>query len=192
VAYPGPERVYRIHLPSGRANAGVVVLSGPVVPHVTLAGSEDRLAGYTGLPLDLNPYRKSYGTRRRVAAVVLPARGTYDVVLDSPGRSAGRFTFRYWVDDVVPPRLRVQAGRGSIVVSATDAGSGVDSASITATVDGKPAAVRYAGGRITIRAAKGRHRLLLTAADYQETKNTEDVAKILPNTATQRATVRVR
>jgi hypothetical protein len=33
---------------------------------------------------------------------------------------------------------------------------------------------------------------VLSAADYQETKNTEDVAKILPNTAALRATVVVR
>jgi subtilisin family serine protease len=191
VAYPGAERAYRIRVPVGAANAGVAVLSGKVFPHITLEGSEDRLAGYTALPLDLNPYRRSYGSRRRVAAVVLPAGGTYDVVFDSTRTGGGPFTFRYWVSDVTPPRLRIRSSRGSIVVAATDAGSGIDPASIAATLDGKQVGALFRAGEIRIKAAKGRHRIVLSVADYQETKNTEDVAKILPNTATLRATVRV-
>jgi subtilisin family serine protease len=191
-SYPGPERVYRIHVPAGAANAGVAVLSGNVYPHITLDGSEDRLAGYTAMPLDLNPYRKSYGLRRRVAAVVLPAGGTYDVVFDSTNAGGRPFTFRYWVNDVAPPRLKVRSARGSIVVAATDAGSGVDPNSIAATLDGKSVATRFGSGTIRIAAAKGRHRLVLTVSDYQETKNMEDVAKILPNTTTLRATLTVR
>ena len=191
VSYPGPERVYRFRLPAGVANAGVVVQSGRVVPHITFDGSEDRLAGYTGLPLDLNPYRSSYGVHRRIAGVVLPARGLYDAVFDAVG-PAGPFTFRYWVNDVTPPRLRIRSTRGGVVVRATDAGSGVDPSSISATIDGKRAPVRYADGTIRVRAAEGRHRLVLTVADHQETKNMEDVRRILPNTATLRATLRVR
>ena len=191
-AYPGPERVYRIRVPAGAANAGVAVLSGNVYPHVTLAGAEDRLAGYTALPLDLNPYRRSYGTKRRVAAVVLPAGGTYDIVFDSTNAGGRPFTFRYWVNDVTPPKLKIRSTRGSILVAATDAGSGIDSTSIVATLDGKRVATRFGSGAIRIAAAKGRHSLVVSVADFQETKNTEDVVKILPNTATLRATVRVR
>jgi subtilisin family serine protease len=191
-SYPGPERVYRVHVAAGAANAGVAVLSGNVVPHITLDGSEDRLAGYTALPLDFNPYRKSYGLRRRVAGVTLPAGGTYDVVFDSTTLGGRPFTFRYWVNDVTPPRLKLSSTRGSIVVAATDAGSGIDSTSILAMLDGKRVATRFGAGAIRIRAAKGRHNLVLTVGDYQETKNTEDVAKILPNTATFRAVVRIR
>ena len=189
--YPGPERVYRVHVSGTAANAGAVVTSGNAFPHVTFDGSEDRLAGYTGLPVDLNPYRKSYGTPRKVAAVVLPAAGTYDLVFDTVA-TGGPFTFRYWVNDVTPPRLRVHSLRGAIVIAATDAGSGVDPASIVATLDGRTVAAPYADGKVTIRAAKGRHALVLRVADYQETKNMEDVPPILPNTATLRATVTVR
>ncbi|HZU20457.1 MAG TPA: S8 family serine peptidase [Gaiellaceae bacterium] len=189
--YPGGERVFRFRLPAHVANAGVVVLSGAVVPHVTFDGSEDRLAGYAGLPEDLNPYRRSYGDRRRVAGVVLPRAGAYDAVFDAVGRP-GPFTFRYWVNDVSPPRLQLLTVRGAIAVSAVDAGSGVDPASIAASLDGKPVAARYAGGIIRIRAAPGAHRLVLSVADYQETKNMEDVPRILPNTARLRTTVRVR
>ncbi|HET7130536.1 MAG TPA: S8 family serine peptidase [Gaiellaceae bacterium] len=191
IAYPGRERAYRIRVPAGAVNAGVAVVSGKVYPHITFEGSEDRLAGYTAMPLDVNPYRRSYGLRRRVAAVVLPAGGTYDVVFDSTRSGGGPFTFRYWVSDASPPRLRVRSTRGSIVVAATDARSGVDPNSIVATVDGKRAVANFSSGTVRIPATTGRHRLVLSVADYQETKNMEDVAKILPNTATLRATVRV-
>jgi len=50
----------------------------------------------------------------------------------------------------------------------------------------------WRNGLITINAARGRHLLVLRASDYQETKNMEDVAKILPNTATLRISVTVR
>ncbi len=190
-SYPGPERVYRFRLPASAANAGVVVLSGAVVPHVTFAGTEDHLAGYAGLPLDLNPYRKSYAASRKIAGVVLPARGVYDAVFDAVGKP-GPFTFRFWVNDVKPPTLRLASTRGAIVVDASDAGSGVDPASIAATVDGKSVHAAYAGGAISIPATKGRHRVVLTVADYQETKNMEDVPPILPNTATLRLAVVVR
>jgi subtilisin family serine protease len=191
--YRGPERAYRVHISGRPANFGVVVLSGRTKPHVTFDGAEDHLAGYTGLPLDLNPYRKSYGESVAVAAAVLPAAGTYDLVFDTVGAAAaGPFTFRYWVNDVRPPTLKVVSTRRSIEISATDAGSGVDPSSITATLDGRAAKATYARGRIRIATARGSHRLVVTAADYQETKNMEDVAPILPNTATLRATVRVR
>jgi hypothetical protein len=188
--YPGPERAYRIRLSSAVANAGVVVLSGNVYPHVTFDGEEDHLAGYTALPVDINPYRDGYGSRRRIAGVVLPGAGSYDVVFDTLARG-GPFTFRYWVNDVKPPVLRLRSTRGGITVSATDAGSGVDPASIEATLDGKHVAAGFAAGRIHMAATRGQHTVVLSVADYQETKNMEDVPPILPNTATLRVTVRV-
>jgi hypothetical protein len=124
---------------------------------------------------------------------VLPAPGLYDIVFDTrSAATAGRFTFRWWVNDVTPPRLRLVSTRKAIVVSATDAGSGVDPSSIVVRVDGQAASTTYVDGRLTITAAKGRHHLVLRVADYQETKNMEDVAPILPNTATLRTTVTVR
>jgi subtilisin family serine protease len=192
-SYPGPERVYRVHV-GAVANFGVAVLSGTAVPHITFPDDEHHLVGYTGLPLDLNPYRGSYGDSRRIAGAILPAAGTYDIVFDSRSASAaGPFRFRYWTNDVTPPQLRVVSARNRrIVVSATDAGAGVDPASISAAVDGRAARATFASGRITITAAPGRHRLQLTVADYQETKNMEDVPRIRPNTRTLTATVTVR
>ncbi len=191
--YAGPERAYRLSITGHPANFGVVVTSGHVTPHVTFDGSEDHLAGYTGLPLDLNPYRKTYGAGVPVAGVVLPASGLYDVVFDTrTAADSGAFTFRYWVNDVTPPALRLVSSRGGILVSATDTGSGVDPSSIAATLDGKAVKASYVSGKIRIAAGKGRHRLVLSVADFQETKNMEDVVRILPNTRTLTATVRVR
>jgi hypothetical protein len=191
--YNGPERTYRVQVSGAPANIGAVVLSGRVVPHVVLADTEDHLAGYAGLPIDLNPYRDSYGRTVRVAGAVLPAVGTYSFVFDTRSAAgAGPFAFRWWVNDVTPPRLKVVSVRGAIKVSATDAGSGVDPSSVVARLDGKSVTASFDGAAFHISAARGRHSLVLTVSDYQETKNMEDVARILPNTATLRATVRVR
>jgi hypothetical protein len=191
--YPGPERAYRVHISGRPANFGVAVTSGGAVPHVVVGADEDHLVGYTGLPLDLNPYRTQYGSARRIAGAVLPTPGTYEIVFDSlSAADAGPFTFRYWVNDTTPPTLRLRSAKGGIAVTATDAGAGVDPDSIVATLDGKKATARFAGGVIRIAASRGRHVLRLSVADYQETKNMEDVARILPNTRTATFAVRVR
>ncbi|HZO97088.1 MAG TPA: S8 family serine peptidase [Gaiellaceae bacterium] len=189
--YPGPEVVFRVTISRTVSNFGVAVVSGRAAPHVVFAGDENHLAGYPGVPQALNPYFKSFGEARPVAGAVLPARGAYDVVFDTrSAAAAGRFEFRFWVDDTRPPKLAlVSAARGTIVVSATDRGSGVDPQSISATVDGHAAQARFSGGRVTIRAAPGRHDVAVTASDYQELKNMEDVARIKPNTATLKRTV---
>jgi subtilisin family serine protease len=189
--YPGPERAYRVVISGRPANFGVVVLSGHATPHVTFDGSEDRLAGYVGLPLDLNPYRKTYGASVPIAGVDVPAAGLYDIVFDTRSASlAGPFTFRYWANDVTPPKLHVAARRRAIVVSATDAGSGVDPSTLVVTVDGHN--VPAHGTTFAIKATKGKHKVVVTASDYQESKNMENVPPILPNTATLRVTVAVR
>jgi subtilisin family serine protease len=195
--YPGPERVYRLSLKTQPANFGVVVLKGRVTPHVTFAGDEDHLVGYTGLPVDLNPYRKSFGNSRPIAGDVRPGPGAYDIVFDTTSASAaGPFTFRFWVNDTTPPRLRVLKTTGDdVAVAATDAGSGVDPTSISATIDGKPVAATWKAGVIHIKVSAGRHALVLSVADYQETKNMEDVTpvgrgtSVTPNTATLQTTV---
>jgi hypothetical protein len=192
-SYAGPERVYRVRV-GAVANFGIAVLSGTAVPHVVFPNDENRLAGYTALPLDINPYRNSFGSSRRIAGAVLPAPGTYDIVFDTRSAAgAGPFRFRFWSNDVTPPQLRiVSANAGRVRVAATDAGAGVDPASITASLDGRNVRPQLRGAVITIAAPTGRHRLVIRVADYQETKNMEDVQKILPNTRTLSAVVTVR
>jgi subtilisin family serine protease len=191
--WAGPERAYRVRITGRPANFGAVTLSGAALPHVVIGGNADHLAGYAGLPTDLNPYRNAYGSSVPVAGAVLPAPGVYDIVFDThTAAAAGRFSFRWWINDVTPPRVRLVKAKSGIVVAASDAGSGVDPSSAFARVDGKRASVRYTGGAFHIAAAKGAHTLVFTVADYQETKNMEDVARILPNTATFSARVTAR
>jgi subtilisin family serine protease len=193
-SYPGPEVVYRVHISHAVANFGVAVLSGGAIPHVVFAGDENHLVGYPGLPINLNPYFQSFGESRPVAGAVLPSPGNYEIVFDTRSEvRAGPFKFRYWVNDTTPPELRVlRSAPGTIAVSITDAGSGVDAQSIRVTIDEKAAPVHIKNGKLVLQASAGSHRLVVTASDHQELKNMEDVAKIKPNTATLRRTVVVR
>jgi hypothetical protein len=192
--YPGPEVVYRVKLTQRVANFGVVTLSGHAVPHVVYAGDENHLTGYAGLPLNLNPYFDSFGDLRPIAGAILPVPGTYDIVFDTRGRSqAGPFQFRYWVNDTKPPVLRLAASDpGTVAVSITDPGSGVDPRSLHATVDDHDVHVSFSDGKAVVKATPGKHTVMFQASDYQETKNMEDVVKITPNTAKITRTVVVR
>jgi subtilisin family serine protease len=194
----GPEAVLRFHLTRAVANFGVAITSRDpgvgVEPRILLGADQSRLAGYTALPVDLNPYRSQYGNRRLVAGVVLPAPDDYYVVFDSPSDARpGRFSFRFWVGDVTPPRIKLLGKRGaSAVFSVTDRGAGVDPGAFAARVDGRNRPVRYSGGRAFVSLAglaRQTHVITLTASDYQETKNMEDIGPILPNTRTVRARV---
>jgi subtilisin family serine protease len=193
VSYPGPEVVYQVTLKHPVANFGVAVLTGHAVPHVTYAGDENHLVGYTGLPVNLNPYFDTFGDRRAIAGMVRPAPGVYDVVFDTRSRAAaGPFTFRYWSNDTTPPALHlVSTSARTIVVSATDAGAGVDPSSIFVSLDGDSVSAPFADGQIVIPATPGKHVLVVRVSDYQETKNMEDVAPVAPNTSTLTKTVTV-
>ncbi|MFL5919260.1 MAG: S8 family serine peptidase [Gaiellaceae bacterium] len=192
----GREVVYRVHV-TRPANFGVAITSRArgvrVEPRVVRAGDENRLAGLTALPLDQNPYRSSVGRHRLVAGVVRPAPGIYDIVFDTPrGARAGPFAFRYWINDTMPPSIRLRGVRGRFLeVAVLDRGSGVDPTALHARIDNRDVAVSYASQRARVSLAgvgAGRHTLTLTASDMQETKNMESVPLVLPNTRTMTAT----
>ena len=89
---PGPEQVFRVRIGSRVANFGVRVVGqgkGVVVtPRIVAAGDENRLANVPALPLDVYPYRDSYGALLApVSAALVPARGLYDVVFDTRSRT---------------------------------------------------------------------------------------------------------
>ena len=198
----GPEQVFSFRLDRRVANVGVRVVSQgrgvSVQPRLVSGRDENRLVGYTALPFDLNPYRaKRYGSFVPVSGAILPERGTYSVVFDSRTRAgAGPFTFRLWINDTTPPRIRFLRYRAGVVsISITDAGAGVDPSTLAAQVDGRTLGGVFRGGVLRLRTGslrRGTHRLIVEAADFQETKNMEDVLRILPNTRVQRATFRVR
>ena len=200
----GPERVFRFRIAKRVANAGVVITqhgSGVrVEPRVVAALDENRLTGYAGLPVNRNPYMDTFHEPVLAAGVLSPLSGEYAVVFDSAARAgAGPFTFRYWVNDVKPPVLRlrtpgVDAGE-PVLVSVTDAGAGVYPESIRIVLDDSSRSGTLRGGLLSISTdglSAGTHRLRLRVSDYQESKNTENVARILPNTRTVTFTFRVR
>jgi hypothetical protein len=126
---------------------------------------------------------------------VLPAPGAYDFVFDTPpGGKAGKFTFRVWVNDTTPPSIRtLHAPPRTIRLAVSDKGAGVDPASLAPKVDGALRRFTFSRGVLTVRnVGAGRHRVSLTASDYQEAKNMENVGPILPNTRTFSANVTVR
>jgi subtilisin family serine protease len=200
----GPEQVFRFVLRRPAQNFGVVVLSRArgvrVQARVVRAGDENRLTGYAALPLNLNPYLSTLDRLTSAVGAVRPDAGAYDIVFDTPSRAAaGKFTFRFWVGDTTPPRVRlltpaVPAG-GVLRLRVTDAGSGIDPGSLHASLDGGGVRVRYRRGVATVSTGAlgtGRHRLAFRASDFQETKNMENTGPILPNTRTLSARFVVR
>ena len=201
---PGPERVFRVTLARPAANFGVVVTSRApgvrVEPRIVHAGDERRLTGYAALPFNLNPYLRTFGELVLASGTILPAAGSYDVVFDSPSAArAGAFAFRYWLNDVTPPRasLRTRTVRSGnpLVIGASDGGSGVDPASVVVRIDGDEHEGRFARGEVRVGTrglAKGRHALRFQISDYQESRNMENVGRILPNTRILETTFVVR
>ena len=200
----GPEVVYRVRIRRPVANFGVAVVSqassARVAPRVVFAGNENRLVGQPGLPIDLNPYLPQLQAPDPVAGAILPSPGLYDVVFDTPSRArAGRFRFRFWIADTTPPSARLLARRPGrpVVVAVSDRQSGIDPSLLDVRVDGKrrPFGYEPAHGHVVVGVESlgaGRHRLVVSVSDYQEAKNMEDVARILPNTRVLRTTFVVR
>jgi subtilisin family serine protease len=205
-ALRGPEQVFRVTLRRPVANFGVAILSEAsgvnVEPRVVYAGDENRLTGYTALPLNLNPYTSTFLRPAPTAAALRPGRGSYDIVFDSLSRAAaGRYTFRFWINDTTPPRIAVpnptvESGQ-PLRLTLTDAGSGVDRNSLVITLDGRSTIPDFdpATGIASVDTGDlqtGNHTLFVQVSDHQESKNTENVLPILPNTRQLTRTVTLR
>ncbi len=201
----GPERVFRLRISRRVANFGVVVTrrgaGSRVEPRVVSGLDEDRLTGYAGLPVNHNPYTDRFDGGLLAAGALSPAPGDYAVVFDSATRAgAGWFVFRYWVNDVTPPTLRVRTharpGRGA---SARRRDRRRVRASIPSRSRRRSTEASSGRGSTTAScrsrlggSAPGPHRLRVRVSDYQEAKNTENVGPILPNTRWLTRTVDVR
>jgi subtilisin family serine protease len=199
----GPEQVFRFTLHRRVANFGVAVIQRAagvrVSPRLVARDDENHVVGYTGIPASLNPYQ-GFDRAEPVVGAVLPEPGTYDFVFDTPtGARPGAYTFRFWVNDTTPPSIRLPhhnhvLGR-PIRLVVRDYGSGVDPRSFHARIGGRSVRWGYANGVLWLRTKglrPGKKGLTVTASDYQETKNMEDVGPVLPNTRVLHATVKLR
>jgi subtilisin family serine protease len=199
----GPEQVFRFRLRRRVANFGIAIVGRAagvhVSPRLVARDDENRVVGYTGIPVNLNPYQQ-IGRAEPVVGAVLPDPGIYDFVFDTPtGKKPGAFRFRFWVDDTTPPSIRLldrtAVAGGIIRFAVRDTGSGVDPSSLAAKVGSARVPFAYSHGVLSIRTGSlgtGRVRVTVTASDYQETKNMEDVGPALPNTRVLTATVTLR
>ncbi len=188
----GPEQVFRFALRKDVQNFGVVVLSRAkdvqVSPRIVRGKNESRLAGLTALPVNVNPYVERFGAPEPAAGVLRPTSGSYAIVFDSTSSGkAGRFRFRLWINDNTPPKMRVLSRRADkLVLRITDSGAGVDPRSIVATIGSRPIAVDFepSTGKATISTPllDGKDTLVISASDYQESKNNENATALLPNT----------
>ena len=201
----GPERVFRFRIAKRVVNAGVVITQrgagARVEPRIVAGARREPAHGIrraAGQPESVHGRVPRVRARGRRA---LAAPGEYAAVFDSATRAgAGAFTFRYWVNDVTPPVLRLRTpsvSRGKpALVSATDAGAGVyPRVDPRSPSTARPRRGTLRGGLLSIPTgglSPGTHRLRVRVSDYQESKNTENVARILPNTRTATFTFRVR
>jgi subtilisin family serine protease len=199
----GPEQVFRFTLRRRVANFGAVVVGRGqgvrVSPRLVADDDENRVVGYTGMPVSLNPYQ-GFDRAEPVVGAVLPDPGAYEFVFDTPtGAKPGSFAFRFWVNDTSPPTIRVltrkvRVGR-LIRLAVRDSGSGVDPRSLQAEIGGKSLRLSYSHGVLSLQTnglRGGRRHLTVKASDYQETKNMEDVGPVLPNTRVLHTTVTLR
>jgi minor extracellular serine protease Vpr len=201
--YPGHEQVLSFRVKRGARNAGVRVIDGAVDPQMLLAPNENRLAGETALDLVENPYLERYGDRVPVSALLLPTAGRYYVSVETrPGSPPGRYRLRTWVDDATPPSIKLVSkvlfGSSPVLqLVIRDNQSGFDPDSLSVTVDGNAVGhVQVSGSSVSVELGKlsrGRHRVRISAADYQELKNSENAdERPLPNTRVVAAHVAVR
>ena len=129
--WSGGETVYRFDLARRAANLGATIESkAGVRPLLLTALDENRLAGESGLPLDVGPVLT--GDPIPATGLVDAQPGSYFVVVDSAtAGTAGAYRLRLWLDDQRPPkagRLRVRRTRegARLELPLTDSGSGVD------------------------------------------------------------------
>jgi minor extracellular serine protease Vpr len=205
----GTETTYVTSIDQPVANLGVAIESatpGSLVDPWFLGSPNERdVQGYAGTPVNVNELMVDFGVDLGAAGSSFPKVQRFYVTVDSASDPfshralPGEYVLRSWVNDVRPPRIRlltsrVAKGRPTIVARVTDAGAGVDPLSLVISYRGVlvGAALHDPASGIAIfplprQAAKfpgGRTRAVISASDFQESKNVNGVGdNILPNTA---------
>jgi hypothetical protein len=187
VRWRGGEALYRFHLDRRAINVGVTVeplAGGGLRPFLMRGGlDENRVAGESGLPIDVGPSLTDDPVPS--AGLYAAPPGDYAVAIDSAQRRGGAFRLRFWIDDVTPPalgRLRISHDQRTLRVAITDAGAGVDPRYLECALVRNDSSVDHAcrplwdarAGIATIRIARlapGRYALALRAGDYAESRD---------------------
>jgi minor extracellular serine protease Vpr len=186
VRWRGGEVLYRFHLTRRAINVGVTVeplAGGGLRPFLLRGLDENRVAGESGLPIDVGPSLTDDPVPS--AGLYWAPPGDYAVAVDSAQRRGGAFRLRFWVNDVTPPalgRLHVSPDARTLRVPVTDAGSGVDPRYLECALVQEDSPVDRAcrpdwdlrKGIATIRVGRlpaGRYALALRAGDYAESRD---------------------
>ena len=203
----GQETVYQVQRDgsSWRSSASSVDMAAQAwkrsqsqsLPRVVAGLDENRLAGYAGLPIASQPVLREIPARRcwrRVRSPPLP--GDYAVAFDSGGRARGGPLHLPLLDRRREPThasaadARCLAGARCCRGGRHRIGRVPGRSAPRSTASPCPRRSTRRRPDPTSGFASGSHRLLLRVSDYQETKNTENVARILPNTRKLAATSR--
>jgi hypothetical protein len=205
----GAETLYVTSIDRPVANLGVAVeaaSAGSLIDPWFLGSPNERdVQGYAGTPVNVNELMFDFGIDIGSAGASFPKVQRFYVSVDSGSdpfthaRFPGSYVLRSWVNDVRPPTLRlltqrVAAGRPTIVARAVDSGAGVDPLSLVIAYRGVlvGAALYDPLSGIAVfplpsQAAaikNGSTRAVLSASDFQESKNVNTVGdNVLPNTA---------
>ena len=205
----GAETLYVTSINQPVANIGVAIeasrAGSSVDPWFLGSPNERDVQGYAGTPVNVNELMNDFGFDLGAAGASFPKVQRFYVSVDSGSDSfthrslPGSYVLRSWVNDVRPPRIRllthrVAAGRPTIVARVTDKGAGVDPLSLVlayrrvlvgaALYDPTTGIAVFPLPQQAAEIPKGHTRAIISAADYQESKNVNSVGSdILPNTA---------
>jgi minor extracellular serine protease Vpr len=205
----GTETLYVTSIDKPVANLGVAIEAASaeslIDPWFLGSPNERDVQGYAGTPINVNELMFDFSIDIGAAGASFPKVQRFYVSVDSGSDDfthqsyPGSYVLRSWVNDVRPPRIRlvtrrVTAGRPTIVARVIDKGAGVDPLSLVIAYRGVlvGAALYDPTSGLAIfplpqqasAIPKGRTRAILSASDYQESKNVNSVGDdILPNTA---------
>jgi subtilisin family serine protease len=205
----GAEKLYVTSVSKPIVNLGVSVMSstaGSLIDPWFLGSPDERdVQGGGGTPVNVNDYMFDFQADVGAAGSTFPRQQSFYVAVDSrsdpfTGRPLpGRYLLRSWQNDLKPPVIRlltrrVATGRPTIVARALDAKSGVDPLSLVIGYRGVMVAAAaydpFSGLAVFTLPAQartipvGRTRAVISASDFQETKNVNTISdEIMPNTA---------
>jgi minor extracellular serine protease Vpr len=211
----GAEKLYVTSVNRPIVNLGVAIQGASANSLIDpwFLGSRDErdVQGPGATPVNVNAYMFDYAVDVGAAGSTFPRQQRFFVAVDSrsdpfSGRPLpGRYLLRSWQNDLKPPRIRllthrVGAGRPTIVARVTDAKAGVDPLSLVIGYRGVQvgAALYEPSSGLAVfplpNEARpipvGRTRMLISASDFQETKNVNTASdEIMPNTSFTPATV---